>query len=71
MNTDHTFTVVDACWDITIYVWPCGTWCYEEDRYEYTHLSDDCTRYRLALTPGIGDTLEALIESHLNHCYVD
>lgn len=24
-----------------IVLWPCGTWCYREDLYEFTFMSDD------------------------------
>lgn len=26
---------------LTIYVWPCGTWCWANDIEEYNWMSDD------------------------------
>lgn len=27
-----------------IYVWPDGTWCFDDERESMTHMSDDCKR---------------------------
>ena len=31
---------------ITILVWADGTWCYEDQLQEFSHLSDDYSRVR-------------------------
>lgn len=33
---------------MTIYYWPHGTWCFEDDLEDYSHLSDDYGKMTLS-----------------------
>ena len=33
-----------------VHFWPCGTWCYAEDLWEYDYMSDDYTIIELSDT---------------------
>ena len=49
---------------ITVYYWPCGTWCFPFEREEFNHLSDDFGTLRVS--PFIDDKqIERLVTIRL------
>lgn len=49
----HLAAIVDH--QVTIYLWPCGTWCYVDQLNEYGWMSDDYEKVNVT-----GDELAAM-----------
>jgi hypothetical protein len=43
-----------------IHIWPCGTWCYQDEQHEMSHKSDD---YEVHQVPDsfMSDEIDSLV----------
>ena len=59
-------SVTFSCEFYTIYMWPDGVWCYEDELPEMTHKSDDFTMIKIPLRApeGILDDLVIHMNKH-------
>jgi hypothetical protein len=48
---------------IKIYVWPCGTWCHEEELDDYGWMSDDFSAIWISADAGIMEIEDAVAEA--------
>jgi hypothetical protein len=42
-----------------IYVWPDGTWCYDDELHEMTYMSDDYVRIEVGPDQTVDEVLRA------------
>lgn len=63
IETGETFTITikEVTDKKAICVWPCKTWCYAEDKHEYSYKSDDYAVYNVPVEL-TDDEIETLID---------